>query len=204
MKGKTFARVSLLHYSIMVMKIEVMHYFLMAGADPNVLLSNEWTSLHLAAFLGLTDFIELLIFFSAKIDLSDRYGMSPIHVAIQAGEVAAVQSLLRGGANITNSPVALNLAVACGDYAIVKLLMQFGADPEKKNRAGKTTFELLEKPEQNEIEEVLRTVRPFDRSKGAVIPQITNPPVTTFSDMIDRLPPPRSPQIVQKWKVIKV
>jgi hypothetical protein len=60
---------------MLVKKPEIAHYFLVAGFDPNVLIGGDWTALHLAAFLGVTDHVEILIFFKAKVDATDKYGV---------------------------------------------------------------------------------------------------------------------------------
>jgi ankyrin repeat protein len=57
-------------------KPEIAHYFLSIGFDPNAVIVGDWTPLHLAAFLGLTDYVEMLLFFRAKVDLPDKFGVS--------------------------------------------------------------------------------------------------------------------------------
>jgi ankyrin repeat protein len=66
---------TVLHYAIFRVKYEIAHYFLSNGFEVNAQMSNDWTSLHLAIFLNLTDFVEMLSFFKAKVDIPDRYGV---------------------------------------------------------------------------------------------------------------------------------
>jgi hypothetical protein len=74
-KGKTFSRLRLLHYAILATKAEIAHYFLSIGFDPNATIDGDWTPLHLAAFLGLADYAEMLLFFRAKLDPPDKFGV---------------------------------------------------------------------------------------------------------------------------------
>jgi ankyrin repeat protein len=130
--------------------------------------------------------------------------LAPIHVAIQAKEAEVVQCLLRRGVDVKKSPLALNLAVFHGEIEIVSLLMKYGANPGLKNETGKTSFELLQLPEQREIEEVMRNTKERENVKGRLSIQTASPPVMTLSDLLDRLPPPPQRKVRQPHKVTKM
>jgi cytohesin len=90
------------------------------GADPNKLarfcwLSNDgWTPLHLAAQIGDTEMIVLLLANKADIEAkSQNLRSTPLHVAAQHGQTAAV-----------------------------KLLLERGASTQAKDRQGKTAWDL--------------------------------------------------------------
>jgi ankyrin repeat protein len=203
-KGKTVSRMHLLHYAMIMAKPEIAHFFLLHGADPNQTMAGDWTGLHLAAFLGHVDYVEPLLFFRAKVDLPDKFGLTPLHIAIQGGEIEVVQCLLRSRANVKDSPVALNLAVCHGHGEIVRLLMTYGANPEMRNRLGKTSFDLLQRPEQNDIEEIMRTVKEVERSRDRISLILEGPPVTTLSDLLDRLPPAPQRRPTPEFKVTRL
>jgi hypothetical protein len=123
---------------------------------------------------------------------------------VQGGADDVVECLLRGGASVKESPVALNLAIYHGHTEIVRLLMAFGANPELRNRSGKTSFELVQLPEQIEIEEAMRTVKETDRTRTRASPILGDSPVTTLSDLLDRLPPAPERRPAPEFKVKKL
>jgi ankyrin repeat protein len=184
-------------------KLEVAHYFLSSTFDPNALLPDDWTPLHLATFLGLLDFVELLIFFKAKIDLPDKLGVTPIHIAISADDIDIVHCLLRSGSNVKTSPIALNLAVGRGNLEIVTALLKYGANPEMKNRAGKTSFDLLQKPEQKEIEDAMHSVKELERPRVKTLIHLT-PGAGTLGEMIGRMSPPPPERIEPTYTVTRI
>jgi hypothetical protein len=195
-KGKTLSCMPIIHYSIVIQRLEVLHLLLSSGFDPNTRCQGDWTPLHLAAHLGLFDCVEMLLFFRATVDVPDRFGATALHVAIRGGETDIVRSLLRAGASVRESPAALAAAVAARNADVVSLLVRYGADPQMPNRAGQTAFDLLRGADLPDIERALRTPRepdqpPFRGGRMALL----NPPPTTLSDLLDRLPPgpPRRP-----------
>jgi ankyrin repeat protein len=185
----------IIHYSILIQRLEVLHMLLSSGFNPNARCHGDWAPLHLAAHLGLFDCVEMLLFFRASVDIPDRFGATPLHVAIRGSETDIVRSLLRAGASVSKSPAALTAAVAVGNPDIVSLLVRYGADPRMPDRTGQTAFDLARGSEQSDIERALRTPRDPEQApiKGGRI-ALLNPPPTTLSDLLDRLPPepPRS------------
>jgi ankyrin repeat protein len=73
--GRRFSQVPAIHYSILVTKIEILHLFISRSTSVNVLLAGHWTPLHLAAFLGLTDFVEMILMSKPIIDSPDKWGV---------------------------------------------------------------------------------------------------------------------------------
>jgi ankyrin repeat protein len=65
----------MIHYTILSQKLEVLHHFLTLGANVNLTCDSDWTPLHLAAHLGLADYVEMLLFFRAKVDIADNFGV---------------------------------------------------------------------------------------------------------------------------------
>jgi ankyrin repeat protein len=90
--------------------------------------------------------------------------------------------------NVRTSPFALNVAVCYGNRQIINLLIQNGANPEIKNKAGKSSFDLLQKPEQNDIEEILRSYRDVDRNRPRVGPALVGATITNMNDLLENLP----------------
>ena len=59
------------------------------------------SALHLAAFYGNLEVIELLIQFGANINEANSSGYTPLHVSCQSNKVQIIQILLKAGANPT-------------------------------------------------------------------------------------------------------
>jgi len=119
--------------------------YLDAGMDPNAATRNRPTALYMAAKIGHTEIVELLIERGAKPDLrpGGRFETA-LHWAAERGHGRVVQALIRGGAkpNATtrNYSTALILAAGRGHSDIVEFLAKNGADVTHKNRRGTTAL----------------------------------------------------------------
>jgi len=105
----------------------------------------------------------------ADVHETDKNGVTPLHHAVRFRSPAAVEFLLGQGANVNQTckrsgSTALHRAVTstgapetAGKQAeakeIIKLLLKFGADPQIKNKSGKTPADYVRD------EEVLRLLR---------------------------------------------
>jgi tankyrase len=97
--------------------------------------------------------IEALLKTGADIQEADKNGVTPLHFAVRFRNVAAVEALLRHGANVNQAckrsgSTPLHRAVTwtgapstAGKQEeakeIIRLLLQYGADPALKNKSGK-------------------------------------------------------------------
>jgi ankyrin repeat protein len=98
--------------------------------------------------------IEAILKAGADIHETDKNGVTPLHHAVRFRSPAAVETLLRHGARVNqvckrSGSTALHRAVTstgapetAGKHKeakqIIKLLMEFGADPSLKNKNGKS------------------------------------------------------------------
>ncbi|XP_047481790.1 ankyrin repeat domain-containing protein 12-like isoform X3 [Penaeus chinensis] len=77
------------------------------GANINFLGKGGWTALHHAAFEGNVDMTRLLISFNADVGVSSgkksEGGVTPLHLAAEAGYDLVMEALLEAGADITAS-----------------------------------------------------------------------------------------------------
>ncbi|CAG2205323.1 unnamed protein product [Mytilus edulis] len=72
-----------------------------AGATANATsYNNNWSPLHLAAFLNRTDIIEILIKGKGDVDLLDTDGDTPLHLALLQGHLHAAEVLRQYGASL--------------------------------------------------------------------------------------------------------
>ncbi len=100
------------------------------------------TPLHLAAFSGYPKTSALLIARGASLDAKDRVGMTPLHAAVLGGEIQEVELILDNKPDIRAATdtglTALHLAAATGQDKLATVLVQRGADPQSKDRDGRT------------------------------------------------------------------
>ena len=138
--------------------------------DANPELAQAWSSdgftpLHLAAFFGQADAVELLLERGAGVEVVSKHEfvkVTPLHSAVAAEgaeDARTVQTLLEHGAppnaRAEGGATPLHSAAANGDRAIVELLLAHGADPSVRRDDGKTPAELAREAGQRELAEVL-------------------------------------------------
>jgi ankyrin repeat protein len=94
--------------------------------------AGDETELHVAASTGDLDRLRALIADLAKVRERDKGRFTPLHRAVEAGQVEAARVLLAAGADVNavgDSGTALSLAAARGDVAMVEMLLEHEADP---------------------------------------------------------------------------
>lgn len=105
--------------------------------------------------------IDFLIENGALVNHIDKWGRTPLHLAVNNGRVQVVKSLIRTGAHVNatdndlNTPLhyvnsvedirsILEFRPTCKDfYSIAELLIQIGADVHAKNANGRTPFDII-------------------------------------------------------------
>ncbi len=107
------------------------------------------TALTLAAFIGSTDIVELLLNSEATINHRNKASKTALDLAAWAGKTDTVKLLLNKGAQISaiskNNETALHLAAEEGHLATVKFLLDNGADINIKNSGKDTALDLAKK-----------------------------------------------------------
>lgn len=90
-----------LHLTIRRRLTETTKLLLSSGADPNVLMAEDMTPLHLAASAGRITDIDLLLDWDASINAQDaRLRETPLHKAARNLEKDAIQRLCERGADM--------------------------------------------------------------------------------------------------------
>ena len=80
-------------------------------------------------------------------ELTNKFGQTPLHLCCAQGRLYAVTCLLHKGANpnpqsTDTKSTPLHLAVQHDHEDIARLLLAFGADTTIKNMTGETAFDL--------------------------------------------------------------
>ena len=134
---------------------------------------DDSTPLDRASVRGYIDLVELCLERHASMEVKNAYGGTPLGAALwgaiyfkdpEGNYSAVVRRLLEAGAP-TSSPGSEGLAeslrwqVKEGPPEMVKLLVEFGADPTLKNEEGVSAFELAERRGDDAIIEALNRRR---------------------------------------------
>jgi ankyrin repeat protein len=106
-----------------------------------------WTPLHLAAFFGRGDAVDVLLAAGADVRAVSRNheGNMPLHAALAGRGVGRISTaLLARGADVratdAGGHTALHHAAFRDDAGLVNTLLAHGADPAAKNRQGQTAL----------------------------------------------------------------
>ncbi|KAM9856224.1 dynein axonemal heavy chain 12 [Aulostomus maculatus] len=97
------------------------------------------TALHESAFLGLENFVYLLLESGADPNACDIKYKTPLALAAQNGHLSVVEVLLQKGAHVwceSESSTVLFDAAASGNPDIISLLLEYGADPNRPLPSG--------------------------------------------------------------------
>jgi ankyrin repeat protein len=150
-----------LHWAALYGQNKVMELLLANKADVNSLDEDGFTPLHWAATFNQSDAVKLLLANKANMNLKvQKYGWTPLRLAVIHGHMATAEALLNGGADPNlkdeeNIPL-LNQAVIRGKKEMIELLLDKKADLNKKDSEGETALDEAEEQGNKEIIEFLR------------------------------------------------
>jgi ankyrin repeat protein len=118
-----------------------------------------WT-IKLNEYIDTIEIARLLVKNGADVDLIDKYGITPLHIAVRYNIPDLVSLLVEKGAdvNIENDYgfTPLILAVHLNNVEMVRLLVEEGVDVNIKNVSGVTALDLAIKLKRKEIADFLR------------------------------------------------
>lgn len=81
--------------------VKLLNILLSSGVPVNNTDFSERTALHHAAKESVTgDLVKVLLDYGASVDLQDRFGATPLLIAIQEDAIGVITTLLDGGANL--------------------------------------------------------------------------------------------------------
>lgn len=130
-------------------------------AHPDLLDSfshDGWTALHLAAFFGRPEVVELLLARGAKLDLKSKNQLNntPLNAAVAANKLETARLLLEKGADANahqhGGITPLHEAAAAGNAEMVRLLLSHHADANAISEDNRTPLGMaLEKGHQQVV-----------------------------------------------------
>ena len=143
--AKEFWRVD---HNLSGIKLDAISFLLKHGADVD---SRDWdhcTPLHLAAFWDSLEVVQILLERGADIESRNDEGQTPLHMmcSFDFGTDVA-QLLLERGANVNarddNLDTPLLAAVRAQNLDAARIFLAHGAEPNVKNKDGKTSLHIL-------------------------------------------------------------
>jgi ankyrin repeat protein len=150
-----------LHWAALYGQTKVMKLLLAEKADVNLLDGDGFTPLHWAATFNKRDAVELLLANKANMNIKvEKYGWTPLRLAVIHGHMAAAEALLNGGSDPNvkddqNIPL-LHQAIIRGNKEMVELLLDKKADVNIKDSEGETSLDEAVEQGNKEIIELLR------------------------------------------------
>jgi ankyrin repeat protein len=148
---------------------DCVEYLLEMKADVTAISGeNEWTPLHEAA---TGEIAELLIHARCNVDAADAWGMTPLHLAAERGNLGVVRCLLQYRAAVTAADAlgrtALHLAACRGRKAAAEELASHGADLDARDRSGRCALDHAAAFQHADVAASLREMRRLLGAMGA-------------------------------------
>ena len=146
---------------------------LQSGADVNRKDDKHRAPLHLAAWKGDADMVELLLHYEANVKSTAMDNFTALHFASQSGSRRICEALLQRERTLLDKPTskagktALHLAIGKGNVEVVRCLLEAGASKKVKTKHGENALALAWKcnTHQEEIIELIKNVNPVNCSK---------------------------------------
>lgn len=128
----------------------IVHLLLKYNADPVLLDSQSFNTLHLAVHSSSAFLLAYVLFTSqpVAVDSSDTDGHTGLHWACYQGDALSVELLLRAGADPRRADEAgltsLHWAAVKGNAACIRRLVEAGADINAREKQGKTAKDMAQ------------------------------------------------------------
>lgn len=107
------------------------HPKLVEAEIPNRSPKDTWNPLHMAAYWGNNQAIEILLKYKAKVNAKDSNGLTPLHYVVSSGRYQSVTLLINKGADMNvkgrDGRTPLDLAKNLRDKKMVELFRIRGA-----------------------------------------------------------------------------
>ena len=138
-KDPRYLHGSILHYAVMENKNDIVKYLISKKVDinfvahcrPGLFQNEQETTLQFAIRTGKKRAAKMLIKAGANLNTENKYGATPLFLAVDQGWYDVVKMLIEGGAGNEireNQGIMLHAAARKGSLELVKLLVDNGAD----------------------------------------------------------------------------
>ncbi|XP_043817401.1 protein VAPYRIN-like [Manihot esculenta] len=108
--------------------------------------SKGWCELHVAIAFDRTDEVLDSLDSFGPLDLRDKEGRTPLHLAAGRGNIKCARVLVESGADkdakSKDGWTALYRAAANGDHKMVEMLIEMGSDPTIADNHGRSAFDV--------------------------------------------------------------
>ncbi len=110
--------------------------------------SDGWTALHLAAFFGQVECVEVMLGLGASVKMrsANTMGNTPLHAAAAGGHREVCALLLSHNSDVSAEQAGLytplHSAAANGSEELVRLLLAHEANPKAKSEKGETPLDM--------------------------------------------------------------
>ncbi|KAG8644659.1 hypothetical protein MANES_11G152141v8 [Manihot esculenta] len=108
--------------------------------------SKGWCELHVAIAFDRTDEVLDSLDSFGPLDLRDKEGRTPLHLAAGRGNIKCARVLVESGADkdakSKDGRTALYRAAANGDHKMVEMLIEMGSDPTIADNHGRSAFDV--------------------------------------------------------------
>jgi ankyrin repeat protein len=173
--SKLMRGLTALHLAGLSANIDIAKLLLERGADVNARAETGETPLLWAAIRDKVtpEYVELLISQGADVNLADTEGETPLLASLRQGYTQIASLLLSAGADISycephNGRTGLHLAAILGYSDLVKLLLDKGCDPDKKDDLGYTASYYAAKHGNESSYRLLRKQASIEASREAL------------------------------------
>ncbi len=154
--------------------VKVLAKLVNAGADINAQDKSGKTALHLAAKKGSADAVNTLVRVGAKTNPQDKDGKTPLQLTLDTGNCTpevAMTLLNNGGQELLEKQdnagrAVLHSAVENGRVDVVELLLKNGANPDQRDKEGKTPFFVVLEREFPNKEKIVECLYPRTKDFG--------------------------------------
>ena len=156
---------TVLHFAVETGFFELAQNLLKRNADVNSQNNHGSTPLLLASEFANPNVVQLLLDHNADLYLRDSDGDTPLHCAAIGGKLEVAQILLKLNVEVNSRNVEGSTplhhasrgswSLPRGTAAIVRLLLDYGADAHMRNLSGKTASEVARGVERQEIVRLL-------------------------------------------------
>ncbi len=150
-----------LYYAASGGKTDIVRWLLAQGADSNLGMKKNFPPLMPAAHQGHLDVIRVLLDAGADVNKADYRGYTPLMIAAQEKQAEVVQLLVDRGANVNtrddSGSTALSIAAGKpGSVALVRYLIDKGADFQQPDNYNFTPLYRAEQAEDDDIQALLQ------------------------------------------------